>query len=157
MSSQKKIQNQKLPNQNRKTRHALNPLKNRATGIENEKADNKLLNNNSNKKKPSKLYETFRIIDYTSYTNIHNKIHKKIAKYYGKTIYKYKDAVQILKDFLENEYKGDLKTRTKKKELTKEDKEKALLNSLIVFSINDKKKQIKKYTEEKNSWNNYRK
>ena len=81
-----------------------------------------------NCKRNSKLYETFRIIDYTSYTNIHNKIHKKIAKYYGKKNYKFEDAIQILKDFLENEYKGDLKIEPK--ELTKEEKEKALLNSL---------------------------
>ena len=55
MSSQKEIQKQKLPNQKRKARRALNPLKNRASGLENEKADKKLPNNtNTNKNKPSK-------------------------------------------------------------------------------------------------------
>ena len=74
-SNQKKIQKQKLPNQNRKTRHALNPLKNRATGIENEKADNKLLNNNSNKKKPSK-----KIVRVRSVSNADKKIQKNDIK-----------------------------------------------------------------------------
>ena len=102
------------------------------------------------KRENSKLYRTFPIINYESYTKIHNKIHKQLAKYYGKVPYSYKNAINLFKEFLFNEYNKNLKLQTGKKT-----KNEVLLEALEVFSTNPKKqdkKKIRRYGKDKNSY-----
>ena len=98
----------------------------------------------------SEFYKTFPIINYEFYTKEYNKIHKQLAKYYGKISYNYKDAINLFKEFLFNGYEGPLKIDT-----NKISKKKALLEALEVFNSNEKEKEedkIRKYTEQKNSY-----
>ena len=100
-------------------------------------------------KKNSILYKTFPIINYSSYSKIHNKLHKEIAKYYGKVAYSYKNAINMFKEFL-NEYEDELKIKTG--DSTKEGKKKALIETLEVFSTSNEEKKVKIYTKELNSY-----
>ena len=95
----------------------------------------------------SEFYKTFPIINYELYTKEYNQIHKQIAKYYGKISYNYKDAINLFKEFLFNDFKGPLKIDASNKMYKRE----LLLKSLEVFSSNDED-IIKKYTEQKNSF-----
>ena len=114
--------------------------------IDNEKSLEEYI---KNYKDNSKIYETITIINYESYMKKYNEIHKEIAKYYGKVAFKFKNAINIFKDFL-NEYEGELKINTS----SKKRKKKILLKTLEVFNTDDETEKIKLYTKEKNSYYN---
>ena len=105
------------------------------------------------------LYKTFRVINLNDYNSKMNKLHKIIAKYYGKTTHEdYNNGISLIKGFIDNSKNLQIVPSKRTKRLTNKEKldvqKKSLINVLQIFEDPDKncEKVISYYTKEKDSF-----